>query len=155
MKENIKFILKITFAHVVTYILCGIIFMNINNYSEWIDTQNNWRDASSIIYQLSFVFQILRGILYAIIILIIKDIIIGTKFGILKLFVIMIILGIINTPGTGPMSIEEFIYMVPSDEPLNVRIGGLIEIITQNLLFCIIVCTNWKELKNKIFKKKI
>jgi hypothetical protein len=126
--------------------------MHINNYQGWITEQDNWRDMDSLIFRLGPVIQIVRGILYGIVLLLIKDIIVYSKYGILKLFVIMIILGIFNTPAPSPGSIEEFIYMKPSNDPLNVSIGGSIEIITQNFLFCIFVCTKWKGLKNKIFK---
>jgi hypothetical protein len=129
--------------------------MNINNYQGWITDQDNWREMDSIIFRLGPVFQIFRGILYGIVLLMIKEIIVYSKYGVIKLFLIMIILGIFNTPGPGPGSIEEFIYMVPKDVPLNIALGGTIEIMIQNLLFCIIVCTKWKELKNKIFNKKV
>jgi hypothetical protein len=41
------------------------------------------------------------------------------------------------------------VEIVPDkDEPLRMQIGGMLEILIQNLLFCIIICTNWRELKN-------
>ena len=55
-----------------------------------------------------------------------------------------IILGIFNTPGTAPGSIEGFIYLLPSNEPLSLQIGGMLEILIQTLIFSIIV----------IFKRK-
>ena len=154
MKDNTQFFIKVIFAHVFTYILCGIIAMNLFNYWEWIIEQENWRKMDSIIIQLALVFQIIRGILYGIVLLIIKDKIVNTKYGIIKLFIIITILGIFNTPGTNEGSIEGFIYLI-NNEPLIIRVGGLLEIMIQNLLFCIIVCTKWKDFKYKLFKKKI
>jgi hypothetical protein len=154
MKENTQFFLKVVITHVFTYILCGTIAMNLFNYWEWIHEQSNWRGTDDIILQLSLVFQILRGILYGIVILILKDTIIYSKYGVLKLYVILIIIGIFNTPAPSPMSIEQFIYQKIGDGPLNIMIGGMLEIMIQNLLFCVIVCTKWKELKNKMNKKK-
>jgi hypothetical protein len=153
MKENICFFSKVVIAHIFTYVLCGIISMNLFNYWGWIHQQNNWRNFDSIILQLSLVFQIARGILYGIVFLMLKDKIIYSRFGVIKLFILMIIIGIVNTPAPSPGSIERFIYIAPSNEPLRVQVGGMFEIIIQNLLFCIIVCTKWKEIKNGIYKK--
>jgi hypothetical protein len=107
----------------------------------------------SIILQLTPVFQIIRGILYGIVFLLIKDII-YSKYGVIKLYVLMIIIGIFNIPEPVSNSIEGFIYLIPT-EPLNILIGGTLEILTQNLLFCLIVCTKWRELKNKLIKNKL
>jgi hypothetical protein len=153
MKENIKFFLKVIFAHVFTYTLCGILFMNLFSYWGWIHEQNNWRDAGSITVQLAPVFQIIRGILYCIVLFLIKDAIVYSKYGVIKLFVIMIILGILNTPGTSPGSIEGYIYII-DNEPINIKIGGMLEILTQNLLFCIIVCTKWKKQKSEFSENR-
>jgi hypothetical protein len=153
MKGNTAFFLKIIVAHVFTYTLCGIVFMNVFSYWGWIHEQDNWRDTNSIIIHLAPVFQIVRGVLYCIVLFLIKDTIVYSKYGILKLFLIMIILGIFNTPGISPGSIEGFIYTI-DNKPIHIKIGGMIEIMTQNLLFCIIVCTQWKRLKIRVFNKK-
>jgi hypothetical protein len=157
MKENTRFFLKVVIAHVFTYMFCGIIAMNLFSYWNWIHEQDNWRGVDSIIIQLTPVFQIIRGILYGIVLLLLKDTIINSKYGILKLFVIMIIIGIFNTPAPSPGSIEAFIYLKSdinsNSESLRFIIGGMLEIIVQNLLFCIIVCTKWKDIKSRIHKK--
>ena len=151
MKEKTQFFWKAVFAHVFTYTLCGIIAMNLFGYLNWIHEQNDWRGMDSIITQLALVFQLLRGVLYGIVLLFFKDTIVYSKYGVLKLFVIIVILGIFNTPAPSPGSIEGFIYMAPN-EPLHIRMGGMAEIVIQNLLFCVIVCTKWKDLIGK-FKK--
>ena len=98
INENIGFFLKVVFTHVITYCVCGMISYRINNYKEWIEKNQgvNWRDKNSLIFQLSPVFQILRGILFGIVLLLIKDVIIDTNLGFLKLFVILTILGLFN-----------------------------------------------------------
>ena len=151
MKENTRFFIKVIFAHVLTYTLCGMIFMNLFNYEPFFE-QEGWRSLDSIIVGLAPVFQIIRGILYAIVFLFIKDTI-YSKYGVLKLYVLMVIIGIFNIPEPVSNSIEGLIYRIPT-EPFNVLIGGTLEILTQNLLFCIIVCTKWDELFAKIRNKK-
>ena len=157
INENIGFFLKVVFTHVITYCVCGMISYRINNYKEWIEKNQgvNWRDKNSLIFQLSPVFQILRGILFGIVLLLIKDVIIDTNLGFLKLFVILTILGLFNVYSPAPASIEEFIYVKPPppDElpPVRQQVGAILEIIIQIFIFSIIVCTNWTELFNRIF----
>jgi len=148
-KDNIRFFLKVTFAHVFTYIICGVIAMELFNYMEWIAEQENWRAADDLMYALALPLQLVRGALYGIALLFLKDTLLQSKYGMIKLYLIMVILGIFNTPAPSPGSIEAFIYLVPSNEPLIVKLGGMVEILTQNLLFCVIVCTKWKKRKNK------
>ena len=144
-KENIRFFLKVTFAHIFTYIICGVIAMTLFDYMEWIAEQENWREPNDLMYAFALPLQLVRGALYGIALLFFKDTLLHSKYGFIKLYLIMIILGIFNTPAPSPGSIEAFIYLVPSNEPLGVKLGGMVEILTQNLLFCIIVCTKWKK----------
>ena len=151
-KENIRFFLKVTFAHVLTYIFCGVIAMNLFNYMDWIAEQENWRDSNDLMYAFALPLQLVRGALYGIVLLFLKETLLQSKYSIIKLYLIMIILGIFNTPAPSPGSIEAFIYLVPGNDPLGVKLGGISEILVQNLLFCIIVCTKWKKRKKNRFK---
>ena len=73
----------------------------------------------------------------------------------LKLWAILVILGIFNTYGPAHGSIQGFIYLAPiEDMPVSASLG-ILETLAQPLLFSIVVCTNWKELKNRIFLKKV
>ena len=155
ISENIGFFLKVLITHVVTYTLCGMFFYKINKYkAELIDKNKgiDWRSMDDPIFQWSPLFQILRGILLGIVLLLIKDIIIDTNFGFLKLFTILTITGLINVYSPAPASIEGFIYLKPDNSiPLRVSIGSIFEIIIQIFIFSIIVTTKWSELWNKLF----
>ncbi|WP_297994478.1 hypothetical protein [uncultured Clostridium sp.] len=144
-KEKRNFILKVTIAHVLTYIVCGMIFSQIFSYQNSL-SDAGMRDMNSIIVGLAPVFQIIRGLLFAIVLWMIRDVFMNKKYGWLKLWIILIILGIFNTPGTAPGSIEGFIYLLPSNEPLSLQIGGMLEILIQTLTFSIIV--NFKRKKD-------
>ena len=144
-KEKRNFILKVTIAHVLTYIVCGMIFSQIFSYQNSL-SDAGMRDMNSIIVGLAPVFQIIRGLLFAIGLWMIRDVFMNKKYGWLKLWIILIILGIFNTPGTAPGSIEGFIYLLPSNEPLSLQIGGMLEILIQTLTFSIIV--NFKRKKD-------
>jgi hypothetical protein len=146
MTENIQFFLIVVVAHVFTYTICGVIAMNLFKYMKWVKTQETWRSPDSPIMTLAIPIQIIRGILYGIVFLLIKDTVVYADYGIIKTFVIIVILGLFNTPAPSPGSVEGFIYLKPTKEPLRVAIGGMSEILIQNLLFCIIVCTKWIDL---------
>jgi hypothetical protein len=163
INENIEFFLKIVITHFVTYTLCGMVFYKLNNYGEWVknDFPFAWRSNNSLIFRLAPVFQIFRGILFGIVLLLIKDSIIDTNFGFLKLFTILSIVGIFNTYGPAEGSIEGFIYRKPVENiPLIhgkalpnwwISVRGLLEVLTQIFIFSVIVTTNWRELISKLF----
>lgn len=144
-KEKRNFILKVTIAHVLTYIVCGMVFSQIFGYQNSL-SDAGMRDMNSIIVGLSPLFQIIRGLLFAIVLLMIRDVFMNKKYGWLKLWIILIILGIFNTPGPAPGSIEGFIYLLPSNELLNLQIGGMLEILIQTLTFSIIITFKRKKL---------
>ena len=60
------------------------------------------------------------------------------KNGWLIIWVIILILGVFNTPATAPCSIEYFIYCEPVSGTIKVAFGGLIEILIQTFLFSIV-----------------
>ena len=157
LSGNIGFFLKVVITHVVTYTVCGMIFYKVNNYSELISQNKglwgmNWRNKSSLILRMAPAFQILRGILLGIVLVLIQDSIIGTSFGFVRLFVILIITGLINVYQPAPDSIEGFIYIKPDDNlTFKEVIGGNIEIATQILLFSVVVVTNWSGLAHRLF----
>lgn len=143
-KEKRNFILKVTIAHVLTYIVCGMVFSQIFGYQNSL-SDAGMRDMNSIIVGHAPLFQIIRGLLFAIVLWMIRDVFMNKKYGWLKLWIILIILGIFNTPGTAPGSIEGFIYLLPSNEPLSLQIGGMMEILIQTLIFSIIVTFKRKK----------
>ncbi|MEA5012630.1 MAG: hypothetical protein VB100_13030 [Angelakisella sp.] len=145
VKEPIKFITKVTLVHVVTYVLCGILFMLLFNYQSTL-AQAGMRDTNSLIVGLAPVFQIFRGILFGIVLWLYRDSFVDKKHGWLILWAMIAVIGIINTPATSPGSIEYFIYYDLSGIQWNLEIGGTLEILTQTLLFSVCV---WQITKKK------
>jgi hypothetical protein len=82
--------------------------------------------------------QFIRGILLGFVVWWIKGIVIGKKLGWLKLWAILVILGIISTYEPAHGSIEGFIYLAPVDVPVNSGLS-ILEVLTQPLLFSIMV----------------
>jgi MFS family permease len=122
----------------VTYIFCGIVFSTLFNYQELFALENVryfMRGYDSVSIQIGPLAQGVRGILFGIVILLIKDSLEG-RYGWLKLWGIIAIIGIINTPGPAPSSIEGLIY---TQLPLEYHLKGAPEILVQTLLFSYLV----------------
>ncbi len=144
--ENMRFILRVTAAHMVTYFICGAFFATVLNYeSVWqsgIFAHGMMRDYNSIWITLGPFLQVFRGLLFGGILLLIPKEFYGQKYAWLKLWCIVAGIGIINTPGPGNGSIEGFIYTEAS-----LQAHGLysIEIFVQTLWFSWWVCRRKKE----------
>lgn len=135
MNNNIKFILKTTGVHILTYILCGIIFSTIFNYDDFfaMDKVNNFmKEVGGSSTLLGPLVQVIRGLLFGVVLLLFKDTFIGKKYGWLKLWAVLSIIGIINTPAPAPFSIEGIVY---TTLPLEFHLKGAPEILIQTLLF--------------------
>ena len=140
LNEKFKFFTKVTLAHFITYMVCGMIAFNLFSYGDFVELIG-FRPMEEITLTMIVFGQIARGILFGIVIWWIKDSIIGKKLGWLKLWGVLIILGIFNTYGPNMGSIEGFIYLDPSNS-YDVPVSGLLslfEITVQPLLFSIIV----------------
>lgn len=134
LKERNKFIFKITIIHIITYVVCGITFMLLFDYQSTL-SDAGMRDTNSLIVGLAPVFQILRGALFGIVLWLFRNSFINNKYGWLIIWVMIVIVGIFNTPSTAPGSIEYFIYYEPVSELWNLDLGGMLEILTQTFLF--------------------
>ena len=149
-KEKTMFFVKVIFAHVITYWVFALIAMPLTmDYIDIIVELMGFKPIEEINMTGVMIGQIIRGFLFAIVIWWIKDSIIGKKLAWLKLWAILIILGIFNTYSPAQGSIQGMIYLAPIEGiPASMSIGFL-EILAQPLVLSIVVCTNWKELKNK------
>mgnify|MGYP000999960545 CR=1 FL=1 len=144
MKEKLKYIGRVTILHITTYILCGIVFSTLFNYRELFLLENVkyfMRGYDSISIMIGPLVQVVRGLLFGIALLLIKASFDG-KYGWLKLWVVIAIIGIINTPGPAPFSIEGLIY---TQLPLEFHIKGAPEILLQTLLFSYLIAKPKKE----------
>ena len=140
--EKIRFVAKATIAHIVTYMLCGVIAMALFNYYEHVETIG-MKSAEEINMLFLLLGQLVRGLLFGIVIWWLRGSIIGKKLAWLKLWAILVIIGIIGVYAPAPGSIEGIIYLVPSPGsellPPAFILGSIAEITMQPLLFSIIV----------------
>ena len=143
-KEKVRLISKVTIAHFITYMLCGIFFATILNYQDHIESIG-MKSIEEISFLMVVLGQIARGILLGIVVWWIKDSIIGKKLAWLKLWAILIILGIISVYSPAPGSIEGLLYLVPVEGlPLSFELS-ILEVMLQPLLFSIIVTYQRKK----------
>lgn len=149
MNDNFKFVLKATGLHLLTYVVCGIIFSVLFDYHSLFTMEgvkDFMREVGGTSTHIGPWVNVLRGILFGLALLLFKDSFIGQKFGWLKLWGILSIIGIINTPGPAPFSIEGVVY---TKLPLKFHLLGAPEILLQTLMFSYLVAkpSNNKKIK--------
>lgn len=84
-KQAVKLITKVTLAHVITYMVCGMLFFTLFNYQEQIENIG-FKSMDEISGITVILGQIVRGLLFGVVIWWIKDSIIG-KRGMSEIFV--------------------------------------------------------------------
>lgn len=144
MRENIKFVLKVTVAHVATYLVCGLIFARLFDYETLFamgDVRYFMRDAYGTSSVIGPFVQVLRGVIIGCILLILKDTVLNKKLGWLYLWILFAGLGIVCTPAAAPVSIEGIVY---SRLPLEFHLKTAPELFVQTLLFSLLVAGNFR-----------
>jgi len=144
--EKLRFLVKVVLAHFITYMVCGVIAFNLFNYGDLVGLLG-FKPMEEVTLPVIVTGQIVRGILFGIAIWWIKDSLIGKKLGWLKLWGVLIILGILNTYGPNMGSIEGMIFLDLSnfeDVPVS-GLLSLVEIALQPLLFSVIVTFQRKK----------
>jgi len=138
--EKLRFFTKVTVAHVTTYAIVALIAMPLTfNYADSVVKLMGFRPLDEISMGAVLIGQIIRGLLLGIVLWWIKDSIIDKKLAWLKLWAILVILGIFNTYGPSQGSIQGLIYLAPiEDIPVSASLG-ILEIMAQPLLFSIAV----------------
>ena len=157
MKSNktFKFVFYVTTVHCLTYFICGVIFSNLMNYSWWWQQPgvcDYFRDFGGASNALGPFLQIGRGLLFALVLLPLRDFLKGQKLGWLWLWLIFVGIGILGTPAASPSSIEGMIY---SKLPFAFHFVGWPEIMSQTFLFSFFVCRYIRQLDEKGGKKSI
>ena len=82
MKENIKFTTRVMVIHVLTYCVCGGVFLILFNYAELYQLGNVkyfMHPVGSFSNFLGPVVQIVRGLLFGVILLLLKENVIEKK----------------------------------------------------------------------------
>ncbi len=136
-KAFLAFALRVIIVHTLTYFIFGIIMSNVFNYGEIfklpvIRDYMISMDEHNIV--LGPFLQPIRGLVFAIGLWPIRNLLIEKKRGWLILWGLIVTIGILSTPAAAPSSLEGIVY---SKIPLWYHLMGLPEITLQTLLFSI------------------
>ena len=147
--KKVRFLTKVIAAHVITYWAVAFMAMPLTiNYIDYAVELMGLRPLDEINMGVVFFGQIIRGLLLGIVIWWIKDSFLEKKLAWLRLWGILVILGIFNTYGLAHGSIQGLIYLAPiEDIPARLNFG-IVELFAQVLLFSVAVTFQRKN-KNK------
>jgi hypothetical protein len=127
--------LKSIVAHTVTYFLMGLLAVSLLSYAERFARPEMacWmRPVDDSMVMAGPLFQPIRGLVFALVLYPLREILFGGRGGWLTLWGMLAGLGIVNTFGPAPGSIEGLIYTVI---PLGDQLIGWLETVTQAFLF--------------------
>lgn len=140
MKTNfLQFTWRVTALHTVTYFVAGLFFSQLFNYSSLFDTEIlsvYMKPVSSAWVAAGPALNILRGILFGVILWGLKDAFLNVKYGWLKLWSVFLGFAVVGTAAAAQGSLEGIIY---SELPLMTHLKGLPEVLTQTLLFSVLL----------------
>ena len=111
--ENLKFIWRITASHIISYFCAGIFALFVIDYKVWFSEgaiSSFMLPTDTPIVALGPALQIIRGIVMALILLPLKNVIIEEEYGFLKLWLLILGLSVISTFAAAMGSIDGFIY---------------------------------------------
>ena len=141
MNENIKFILKITLIYFIVSIFCAFIFSK--SYYSIFELNN----MTKITYTelLEILKEILKGIIYGGILFLIKDSYTNKSYGFIRLFLIIMILGLINIKAFSLYTLDNFYKSIP----IAFKLKGIFEVGVQTFIFSFLVAMPKSKDKNK------
>ena len=134
-------------VHTVTYFIAGILALQLLDYAEFFaspDMAAIMRPTSDPLVMAGPLFQPLRGLVFALAIYPIREIVFTRPRGWLVLWGLFLALGVVSTFGPTPGSIEGMVYTVIT-VPHHLR--GLPEVVVQSgaLAFAVVYLVNHPE----------
>ena len=148
--KNLKFVWRITAAHVIAYFIAGLFAMNLFNYNELFSSGTFslfMKPTTEPIVALGVCLQIIRGLIMALVLLPIRKVFTEEKYGFLKLGLVIFGLSVLSTFAAAFGSIDGFIY---TNAPFIEQIIGYPEAILWLSLFMGILWTIYKFEKKSI-----
>jgi hypothetical protein len=132
-------IAKTAITHTTTYFAVGLLAFTLLDYGTWYSETNLnllMRPTSHPLVMAGPLFQPIRGVLFGIVFFLLRDLLFKERSGWLVLWSVLVVLGIINTFGPAPGSIEGLVY---TTLPIGIQMKGLIEIVLQSLLLSLLL----------------
>ncbi len=143
-----RFFARVTACHVVTYTAAGILAYTLFHYAaafESGDLATFMRPTSSKWVSLGPSFQVIRGLIFALALYPFRRVFLEERRGWLRLWGLLLGLGILSTYGPAPGSLEGLVYTkLP---PLG-QLLGLREVVAQSLAFSVLLFA-WYRLPSR------
>ena len=130
-----KFIWRITYAHVISFVFAGIFAMIFMNYAELYAKEPLslfMKPVTHPIVSLGMILQVIRGIIVALVLYPSRKAFFVEKYGLLKLGLIILGLSVLSTFGPGIGSVDGYIF---TTLPISIHVLGYPEAIIWILLF--------------------
>jgi hypothetical protein len=132
-------IIKTIVVHTLTYFVAGILAYNLGDYAHTFaqpplsyfmrQTSDPWVVAGPL-------FQPIRGLIFALALFPFREVLFERKAGWLKLWWLLVALGILSTFGPAPGSVEGMIYTII---PPFSQLLGLWEVVLQSFLLSVLL----------------
>jgi hypothetical protein len=132
--------LRTCVVHTVTYFAAGLVaFFALDYTRRFEEPPLNllMRSTSDSLVAAGPLFQPLRGVLFGLVLWLVRDSVFGRPKGWLTAWAIFGVVGILSPFGPAPGSIEGLIY---TKIPISLQLAGLSEVIAQSLLLACITC---------------
>ena len=130
-----EIVLRSVVVHTTTYMFVGAIALVALDYptlfaEPWF--RDFFRPINDPIVMAGPLFQPIRGVLFGVVFYLLRVSLFGTKHGWARMWIILVIVGVLSTFGAAPGSVEGLIY---TTVPVSVQLGGgLLEVLVQSLL---------------------
>jgi len=134
-----RFLTRVTACHLVTYTVAGILAYTLFHYATEFQSGNLatlMKPTSSKWVTLGPTFQLIRGLIFALALYPFRRVFLEEPRGWLKLWGLLLGLGILSTYGPAPGSVEGILYTTLP--PLG-QILGLREVVAQSLAFSLLL----------------
>lgn len=131
-----RFTLRATLCHVSTYMLFGLLASTLLDYRSWWQTETlvYMRPISSPFVAAGPGLQIFRGVVFGLVLYPFREVFLGPKHGWLRLWALLVGLGIVSTYAAAPGSLEGLVY---TNLALPYHLFGLPEVLLQSLAFSV------------------
>ena len=146
----LKFIWRITYAHVISFFIAGAFAMTFMNYGEhYINEPLSlfMKPTTHPIVSLGMILQVIRGIIVALVIYPLHKAFFEEDYGFIKLGLIILGLSVLSTFGSGIGSVDGYIF---TTLPLATHMLGYPEAIIWILSFIGILYLSYKYKNKKI-----
>jgi hypothetical protein len=137
-------VVKTMVTHTVTYFVIGLLAYFVFDYQRlFAETELRFlmRPTADPLVMAGPLFQPIRGLIFGALLFMLREMFFATRRGWIRLWLVLVVVGIIGPMGPVPGSLEGMIY---TKIPLLVQLKGLPEVLLQTLAFSRILC-DWVD----------